>query len=123
LPPGPHLDRTEANWHSLDPDSTDRLAEAVRGENVLAILSGHVHFDSMIHWHGVSVVIGTGLHNAVDVTFRSGLRVVDGAGFTLCRIRPSGLSASFVPLSRSREQLVIHDLDRLNSIDRQGASH
>jgi len=118
----PHLDGGEANWHSLDPESTDRLAEAVRGRNVAAILSGHVHFDSVIHWHGVPVVIGTGLHNAVDVTFRSGLRVVDGAGFTLCRLRPSGLAASFVPLVRSREQLVIHDMERLNAIDRQAAS-
>jgi len=118
----PHLDGTEASWHSLDPRSTQMLAEAIRDRNVLAILSGHVHFDSVIHWHGVPVVIGTGLHNAVDVTFRSGLRVVDGAGFTLCRIRPSGLTASFVPLSRSREQLVIHDIERLNSIDRQAAS-
>lgn len=119
----PHLDGTEANWHSLDPASTAMLAEALADAKVLAILAGHVHFDSVIHWHGVPVIIGTGFHNAVDVTFRSGLRVVDGAGFTLCRVRPSGLTATFVPLARSRRQLVIHDLARLNAIDRQAASH
>jgi 3',5'-cyclic AMP phosphodiesterase CpdA len=117
----PHVDAGEGGWHSLDAESSARLADAIRGRNVAAILSGHVHFDSVIHWHGVPVVIGMGLHNAVDVTVRTTLRVVDGAGFILCRLRQSGLTASFVPLPRSRRELAIHDLGRLDALDRTGA--
>lgn len=116
----PRLDGGEGGWDSLDRDSSDRLAETIRGRGVAGILSGHVHFDSVIHWHGVPVVIGTGLHNAVDVSRRGALRVVEGAGYTLCRLRPSGLAASFVPLTRSRRELVIHDLARLEAMDRAG---
>lgn len=117
----PHLDDDAYGWHSLDAASSARLAGLVRGGRVAAILSGHVHYDSVIHWHGVPVVIGTGLHNAVDTTHRAGLRVVDGAGFTVCTMRPSGLTATFVPLERSRAELVIHDLARLEAIDRESA--
>lgn len=116
----PHLEGGEAGWQSLDAESSARLANAIRGRGVAAILSGHVHHDSVVHWQGVPVVIGTGLHNAVDLTHASGLRVLDGAGFTLCRLRPSGLAASFVPLARSRRELVVHDLARLDALDRAG---
>lgn len=116
----PHVGDGEGGWHSLDAESTARLADAIRGRDVAAILSGHVHFDSVIHWHGVPIVIGTGLHNAVDVSVRSALRVVDGAGYILCRLRPSGLTASFVPLPRSRRELAMHDLARLDAMDRAG---
>lgn len=117
----PHLDGGAAGWHSLDAESSARLAEAVRGRGVAAILSGHVHRDSVIHWHGVPVVIGTGLHNAIDATENARVRMVDGAGFTLCRLRPSGLAASFVPLPRDRAELAVLDVDWLNAMDRRGA--
>jgi len=32
------------------------------------------------------------------------------------------LTAIFVPLAKSRQQLIIHDMERLNAIDRQAAS-
>ncbi len=116
----PHLQDGDAGWHSLDAASSARLAEIVGGGQVAAILSGHVHHDSVIHWHGVPIVIGTGLHNAVDTTYIAGLRVVDGAGFTICTLRPSGLAATFVPLARSRAELAIHDLAMLDAMDRAG---
>ncbi len=116
----PYLEDGDAGWHSLDAASSARLAEIVGGGRVAAILSGHVHHDSVIHWHGVPVVIGTGLHNAVDTTYTAGLRVVDGAGFTVCSLRPSGLAATFVPLARSRAELAIHDLAMLDAMDRAG---
>lgn len=116
----PQLDGGEEAWHSLDLASSEKLAEAVRGK-AAGILSGHVHYDSVIHWHGVPVVIGTGLHNAVDITYRGGLRIVEDAGFTLCRLRPSGLTATFVPLVRSRRELTIHDLAKLAARDLEAA--
>lgn len=117
----PHLDVGEAGWHSLDAESSERLGAAVRGGKVAAILSGHVHCDSIIHWHGVPVVIGTGLHNAIDPTERSRVRMLDSAGFTLCRLRPSGLAVSFVPLPRGGAELAVLDADWLNTMDRRGA--
>lgn len=106
-------DAQTLGWESLDVDSSRRLAATIGGRDVVGILSGHIHFDRVIHWHGVPVVVGTGMHNAIDILFRDGLRILEGAGFALCSLRPSGLTAGFVPLPRSRRELAVYSREKL----------
>ena len=106
----PHLDGGEANWHSLDPESTDRAGRggprAANGGGD-SLFSGPCTFrqrDPLArraggHRYGTSQCRGCHLPLRSARCRRCGLHAV--------RLRPSGLAASFVPLVRSREQLVI----------------
>jgi 3',5'-cyclic AMP phosphodiesterase CpdA len=105
-------------WTTLDFEDSQRLGSMLRGRNILGILSGHVHHDSVTLWNGIPIVISTGLHTAVDSLFTEGVRVVTGGSFSLCTIRPSGLTAIFVPLPSDRSEIRrIYDKDR-GSADR-----
>lgn len=111
-------DDPEMLWESLNVADTLRLAKALEGHRVDGILCGHTHFDRVIHWHGMPVVVGTGLHNGVDIAHAGGLRMVEAAGFAVCALRPSGLSAAFVHLERSRRHLATIPAERLRAFDR-----
>tara|TARA_R110002049_G_scaffold44333_6_gene130187 strand:- start:46061 stop:46867 length:807 start_codon:yes stop_codon:yes gene_type:complete len=109
----PRVDPDALLWGSLDTNSSERLADLLRGRDVAGILSGHVHINQVSHWHGIPVVISNGLHSTVDLMETTDLRIVEGTGFGLGDWRPSGLSVSFVPLSPVARELGLIDRTRL----------
>ena len=111
----PRIDPEALAWGSLDQDSTNRLAEMLRGQNIAGILSGHVHVNQVSHWHGIPVVVSKGLHSTVDLTETRDLRIVEGTGFGIADWRPSGLAVSFVPLDPVAQQLALIDRQQLKS--------
>ena len=92
-------EESRLRWEKLDEADTARLGRMIEGRNVAGMFCGHVHYDRVALWHGVPVVVSNGLNNANDILFAEGLRMVEGTGFALCRLRPSGLDVSFVPLA------------------------
>jgi 3',5'-cyclic AMP phosphodiesterase CpdA len=111
---GPMLDPDDptAIWESIGPDATRRLADLLAGRtDVVGILSGHIHYDRVTLWHGIPIVVASGLHNATDVLYLGrGLRSLAGASFAIGTLRPSGLSVAFVQQPGDR-----HELNRLES--------
>lgn len=102
-PPMVDFDNPDLAFESLSAEATAALREAVAGRNVVGILSGHIHLDRVIHWHGIPIVIGMGNHAGTDpVDMSDGIDMVDGTSFTICTLRPSGLMATFVPLPQTR---------------------
>ncbi|MFC3615395.1 metallophosphoesterase family protein [Lutimaribacter marinistellae] len=89
-------------WATLDQHSTDRLASLLEGRSVLAVLSGHVHMNRVAMWHGVPLVVTMGQQSTVDLTRTDALAVVEGTGFAICDLLPSGLQTTFVPLAEPR---------------------
>ncbi len=89
-------------WATLDLESTDRLATLLSGRNVVALLSGHVHMNRVSFWNGVPLVVTMGQQSTVDLTRSDALAVVEGTGFAICDLLPSGLQATFVPLAEPR---------------------
>ena len=113
------LERTQA-WDRLDAGSSVALRTAIAGHDVVGILSGHVHMEEVSHWHGVPVIVGQGHHAATDPTAPRGeIRLVDGAGLTLCRLRSSGLSATYVPHPQSRS--LLKSIDTSTLMNREAA--
>lgn len=102
-------------WESLTYRDSVRLAGMLKGRSVVGILSGHIHYDRVSHWNGIPVVVGTGQHCAMDILHTAELRMVNGASFALCTLRPSGLTVSFVPLPSDRRELVRHSYERLRN--------
>jgi 3',5'-cyclic AMP phosphodiesterase CpdA len=112
-PPAVGATADERPIHTIDFAQSQRLGALLAGHTVLAILSGHVHHDRVSLWNGVPVVVGTGLHSAIDVLFPEGVRVVRGGSFCYGLIRPTGLTATFIPLASDRAEIRrILDKDR-----------
>ncbi len=103
-------------WESLSVAETERFRQIVGGGNVAGILTGHIHHDRVSNWHGVSVIVGMGLQAFIDPLYRKGLRILSGASFGLCTLRPSGLTVSFVPLACDRRPLGFLDEDKVRSL-------
>ena len=93
--------------------STRRLAEAIAPHEVAGILSGHIHISRVMHWHGAPIFVSGGLDSSVDLLETTDLRLVEGTSFGLCDWRPSGLSASFVPLTPEPVEIGVIDRARL----------
>lgn len=111
----PRMDPNELPWATLDQPTSDRLAEVLQGRNVLGILSGHVHINSVRMWHGVPLYVSQGLNSTVDLIEREDMRIVEGTGFALFDLRASGLSVTFVPLTPDARELGRLDVARLRS--------
>lgn len=100
-------------WESIPYGQSEELARHLRGRNVAGILSGHIHLNRVAHWHGIPIVVSTGLHNSIDVLHTAGLRVLEGTGFNLCTLRSSGLSVSFVPMPTSGRELALLPIEQV----------
>jgi 3',5'-cyclic AMP phosphodiesterase CpdA len=111
----PRLHDGELPWATLDQAATDRLAEALAGRDVLGVLSGHVHINSVRMWHGVPLYVSQGLNSTVDLVEREDMRIVEGTGFALFDLRPAGLTVTFVPLSPQARELGRLEVARLRS--------
>ncbi|GLQ09719.1 phosphodiesterase [Devosia yakushimensis] len=109
-----------AHWRTVEFSQSQRLAELLKGRNILGILSGHIHHDRLSVWHGIPVVVGMGQHAATDILQAEVLRMVNGASFGIGTIRRSGLTMALVPLPSDRAELNRYSLQMLR--DRQEAA-
>ncbi len=110
----PALDeKPQLGWESIDYAATEKLAAVLKGHNVAAILSGHIHLNRVCHWNGIPVIIPTGHHNTVDPLHTEGLRLLEAAGFAICTLRPTGLTATMVAVPAGGRELRVIPTDTL----------
>lgn len=102
-----------AHWRTIEFSQSQRLAELLRGRNILGILSGHIHHDRFSVWHGIPVIVGMGQHAATDILAADVLRMVEGSSFAIGTVRRSGLTMALVPLPQSRAELNRYELKAL----------
>ena len=100
-------------WGSLSMESTLKLKNVLRGKNIVGILTGHIHINRVSHWNGVPVCVSNGLHSSVDILETNHLRILEGSSFSICVLRESGLSVSYVPVNPKQKELGIIDQKRL----------
>jgi 3',5'-cyclic-AMP phosphodiesterase len=111
----PRLDPLTLPWSALDDASTEALGAALAGRWIAGLLSGHVHMNRMTLWQGAPLVVSTGLHSTIDPLHEDGLRILEGAGFNLCRWSGAGLAVTYVPLEPEGRQIGLIDLTRLEA--------
>ena len=73
------------NEHCLR--NPDALAQAIKGHNVHAILSGHIHYAHVTPFYGTLSVTTPATVYMVDPGSQQEHRTTDGWGFTLCSLR------------------------------------
>ena len=101
------------HWRTVEFSQSQRLASLLKGRNILAILSGHIHHDRFSVWHGIPVIVGMGQHAATDILTTGILRMVEGSSFGIGTVRSSGLTMALVPLPQTRAELNRYDLSML----------
>ena len=101
------------HWRTIEFSQSQQLAGVLKGRNILAILSGHIHHDRFSSWHGIPVIVGMGQHAATDILTTDILRMVEGASFGIGTIRTTGLTMALVPLPQTRNELNRYDLSML----------
>lgn len=101
------------HWRTIEFEQSQQLAALLKGRNVLAILSGHIHHDRFSVWHGIPVIVGMGQHAATDILTTGTLRMVEGSSFGIGTVRSSGLTMALVPLPQTRSELNRYDLSML----------
>lgn len=101
----PMMDPGALPWTCLDAASTGRLAAAIAGRGVTAILSGHIHMNRVSLWQGVPVATNVGLHTTIDLMHHDGLRLIEGTGFGMGRIIGGGLSMAFAQIAPQGREL------------------
>jgi len=105
-------------WEGLSFTATERLAATLKGRDVAGILSGHIHQDRFTHWHGIPLIVGMGLHAALDPLHPgASIRSVQGTSFSLCALRDSGLTVTCVPLPSDRRELAIATIEQLQAYE------
>ncbi len=109
----PRLDPLALPWSTLDAEATVALGSALAGRPIAGLLSGHVHMNRMSLWQGAPLVVSAGLHSTIDPLHEGGLRILEGAGFNLCRWSEAGLSVTYVPLEPEGREIGLIDLSRL----------
>ena len=101
------------HWRTIEFNQSQTLAALLKGRNVLAILSGHIHHDRFSVWHGIPVIVGMGQHAATDILTTDVLRMVEGSSFGIGTVRSTGLTMALVPLPQTRAELNRYDLKLL----------
>ena len=109
----PKIDPDGLPWGSLSMESTLRLDNVLRGQNIVGILTGHIHINRVSHWNGIPVRVSNGLHSSVDILETKHLRILEGSSFSICVLRESGLSVSYVTVNPKQKELGIIDQKRL----------
>lgn len=107
------------HWRTIEFGQSQQLATLLKGRNILAILSGHIHHDRFSVWHGIPVIVGMGQHAATDILSTGVLRMVEGASFGIGTVRSSGLTMALVPLPQTRTELNRYDLSALRAKQEQ----
>lgn len=106
-------------WEGLSFAATERLAGVLAGRKIAGIFSGHIHMDRFSHWHGIPLVVGMGLHAALDPLHpsRDSIRSVRGASFSVCTLRESGLTVTCAPLPSDRAEVGHATLEMLRAYE------
>lgn len=64
----------------------DELAAAIKGSDVIGLLSGHIHFNSLSSFHGIPSAAGAGVAFNLDPTMPKSMRFIDSSGYNLIMV-------------------------------------
>lgn len=108
----PHTNTFFANTDHLLTNSAE-FAAAIAGHNVIGILSGHIHFNSIATFHGVLSAAGQGSAFGLDSTERTGMRLLAAHGYNLGIVQNGTLSLQPFNLPSDRRELMFVTFDEI----------
>ncbi|QAY67230.1 metallophosphoesterase [Paenibacillus protaetiae] len=86
----------------------EALGEVIEGTDVIGLLSGHIHFNSIGLFHGVPSAAITGVAFGLDPTDHNGMRFIDNSGYNLVLVKQGKMIAT--PAYIPGEQPVVFEM-------------
>jgi 3',5'-cyclic AMP phosphodiesterase CpdA len=93
--------------------NSDALAEAIAGSDVIGILSGHVHMNSVSAFHNVLSVTGQATAFGLDPAETRGMRMIEAYGYNLCIVQDGALIVQPFELPTSRREVLFMTFEQL----------
>jgi 3',5'-cyclic AMP phosphodiesterase CpdA len=110
----PHTNTFFADTSHLLTNS-DALAEAIEGSDVVGILSGHVHLNSVSAFSKVLSVTGQATAFGLDGTETRGMRMVEAYGYNLCILKDGMLTVQPYEMPSSRREVLFMTFEQLQA--------
>jgi Icc protein len=88
----------------------DELANTIKDTDVIGLLAGHIHFNSITTFAGVPVVAGTGTAFGLDLSASDSLRFYSSVGYNLISVRERQFSAHPIMLPKEHRLVYEHQL-------------
>lgn len=85
----------------------DALAEVIEGSDIVGVLSGHIHFNSIGVYAGALSVALAGSAFNLDPTTPTSMKMFDSSGYSLCMVRDGKLIAQPMPMP-GEHAMVLH---------------
>lgn len=86
--------------------NSDALAQVIAGSDVIGILSGHVHMNSMADIQGALSVTGQATAFGLDANETRGMRLIDAWGYNVCIVHEGGLVVQPFEMPASRREVM-----------------
>jgi Icc protein len=68
-------------------DNPQDLANVIAGTDVIGLLSGHIHFNSIGLFHSIPSAAGTGVAFGLDPTTKESMKFIDNSGYNLVLVK------------------------------------
>ncbi len=94
----------------------EALSEAIEGHEVLGILSGHIHFNSLGTLNGVLSAAGTGVAFGLEATTPDGMRFLDNCGFNIIAVREGQMMVQPVVLPGPQTEIMYLSVQKLEEL-------
>ncbi len=86
----------------------DKLADVLSGHQIVGIVSGHVHMNTIGSFHGIPCAAGGGVAFMLDPGTDKGMRFLDGSSINLVRVRERRLVVLPLVLPGTQAELYHH---------------
>lgn len=93
----------------------DDFAAAIQGQHVVGVLSGHVHFHSLTHIHGIPSMSTAGVAFTLDPYAQGGMRMLDGSGFVIGHVRDGQLLLTPITMPGEQAERVFMGFEQLRA--------
>ncbi|ASS66089.1 MULTISPECIES: metallophosphoesterase [unclassified Paenibacillus] len=87
----------------------ERLQAAIEGSDVIGLLAGHIHFNSVGLFAGVPCFAGTGSSFGIDPSSRGTMRFIDSSGYNLVLVKDGRLISH--PIAMPGEQKILFEYE------------
>ena len=87
------------------------LADVIAGTDVIGVLSGHIHFNSIALFAGVPSAAGMGIAFNLDPSTARSMRFIDSAGYNLVMVREGQMIVQPMPLPGAHAELYHWHID------------
>ncbi|WP_284237158.1 metallophosphoesterase family protein [Paenibacillus glycanilyticus] len=88
-------------------ENPEDLGQVIAGTDVIGLLSGHIHFNSIGLFHNIPSAAGTGVAFGLDPTSNDSMKFIDNSGYNLVLVKNGQMIVT--PMAMPGENKVVYE--------------